>query len=57
MQNLVKLLMISLFGEIYRKDNIDEYSCKSECRMCTEYDERVIDNWKLRHSEYFVEKK
>ena len=47
MQLLVKLSMNSLSGEQIRKNFEEEYACKSECSMLTEYDESVKDYWKL----------
>ena len=47
MQGLVKLIMNSLYGVQIRKDINESYSCKSETWMKTEFDENVIDYWKL----------
>ena len=43
MQLLVKLIMTSSYGEILRKDILENYQCKSEMWMMTEYDKRVLD--------------
>ena len=47
MQLLVKLLLNSLYGEQIRNDIGEKIICKSEAWMMTEYDERVIDYWKI----------
>ena len=47
MQVLVKLFMNNLYGVQIRKDNIGLYKCKSERCMETEYDDKVLDYWKL----------
>ena len=54
MQFLVKLLMNSSYGEQIRKDIEENFACKSEYWLQTEYDERVIDNWKKSHGNYIV---
>ena len=54
MQLLVKLLMISLYGEQIRKDIEENFSCKPEYWMETEYDERVKDYWKISNIIYIV---
>ena len=54
MQKLVKLLSNSLYGENIRKDIIEEYKCKSEYWMSKEYDERVLDYWRLPKRECLV---
>ena len=54
MQLLVKLLMNSLYGENIRKDIEEEFACKSEYWMQTEYDERVKDYWKISGIDYIV---
>ena len=43
MQLLVKLIMNALYGEFLRKDILENYQCKSETWMISEYDERVLD--------------
>ena len=47
MQGLVKLIMNSLYGVQIRKDIDQSYKCKSQHWMQTEYDEYVVDYWKL----------
>ena len=43
MQLLVKLILNFLYGEQIRKDTEENYQCKSEMWMQTEYDEQVLD--------------
>ena len=54
MQLLVKLLMNSLYGENIRKDIEEKFSCISETWMQTEYDERILDYWKISNISYIV---
>ena len=54
MQLLVKLLMISLYGENIRKDIEEKFACKSEAWMMSQYDERVLDYWKISGINYIV---
>ena len=54
MQLLVKLLINSLYGEQIRKDIEENFACKSEMWMQTEYDERVKDYWKIGGNNYIV---
>ena len=54
MQGLVKLIMNSLYGVQIRKDINESYSCKSETWMKTEFDENVLDYWKLPNGNYIV---
>ena len=49
MQFLVKLIMISLYGEQIRKDIKESYQCKSEMWMQTEYDGRLLDYQKINY--------
>ena len=51
MQGLVKLIMNSLY-EVHLRKDINEYYCKSETWMQTEYDEKVLDYWKLPNGIY-----
>ena len=46
-QGLVKLILNSLYGVEIRKYNKESYYCQSEIWMKTEYDENVLDYWKL----------
>ena len=57
MQLLVKLIMISLYGEQIPKDIEESYHCESEMWMMTEYDERVLDYQKITYGNSFVKKK
>ena len=54
MQLWVKLLMNSLYGEQIRKDIKENFACKSEMWMESEYDERVKDYWKISGINYIV---
>ena len=47
MQGLVKSIMNSLFGVQIQKVISDFCKCLSEHWMQTEYDENVLDYWKL----------
>ena len=55
LQEMVKLIMNSVYGHTIRKDINEEYLCKSEHWMKTEFDERVKDYWKLRNGNYMVQ--
>ena len=57
MQGLVKLIMNSLYGVQIRKDYNESYYCKSETWMKTEFDENVLDYWKLPNGNYIVKMK
>ena len=57
MQKLVKLIMNSLYGVQIRKDINESYHCKSENWMKTEFDENVLDYWKLPNGNYIVKMK
>ena len=57
MQGLVKLIMNSLYGVQIRKDINESYYCKSETWMKTEFDENVLDYWKLTNGNYIVKMK
>ena len=52
----MKLSKKSLYGEQIRKDIEDIFVCKSEYWMMSEYDEKVIDYWKMSHCNYIVRK-
>ena len=43
LQSLVKLIMTSIYGQMIRKDITEEYVCKSEHWMRTQFDERGKD--------------
>ena len=57
MQGLVKLIMNSLYGVQIRRDINESYYCKSETWMKTEFDENVLDYWKLPNGNYNVRMK
>ena len=57
MQGLIKLIMNSLYGVQIRKDINESYHCKSETWMKTEFDENVLDYWKLPNGNYIVKMK
>ena len=57
MQGLVKLIMNSLYGVQIRRDINESYSCKSKTWMKTEFDENVLDYWKLPNGNYIVKMK
>ena len=57
MQRLVKLIINSLYGVQIRKDINESYYCKSEIWMKTEFDENVLDYWKLSNGNYIVKMK
>ena len=52
MQGLVKLIMNSLYGVHIRKDIDQSYKCKTQHWMETEYDENVLDFWKVPNGNY-----
>ena len=54
LQRLVKLIMKNLFGVQIRKDIDQSYNCKSQHWMETEYDENVLDYWRLPNGNYIV---
>ena len=57
MQALVKSVMNNLYGVQIRRDINESYYCKSETWMKTEYDENVLDYWKLSNGNYIVKLK
>ena len=57
MQGLVKLIMNSLYGVQIRKDINESYHCKSETWTKTEFDENVLDYWRLANGNYIVKMK
>ena len=57
MQRLVKVIMNSLYGVQMRKDINESYYCKSETWMKTEFDENILDYWKLPNGNYIVKMK
>ena len=54
MQGLVALIINSLYGIQIRKDINESYYCKSETWMKTEFDENVLDDWKLPNENCIV---
>ena len=54
MQGLVKLIMNSFYGFQIRRETNESYKCKSEHWMKTEYDDNVLDHWKLPNGNYIV---
>ena len=54
MQNLVKLIMNSLYGVQIRKDINESYKSKSQYWMETEYDDNVLDFWRLSNGNSIV---
>ena len=57
MQGLVKTIMNSLYGVQIRNDINESYSCKSETWMKTEFDENVLEYWKLPNGKNIVKMK
>ena len=57
MQGLIELIMNSLYGVQIRRDTNESYYCKSETWMKTEFDENVLDYWKLLNGNYIVKMK
>ena len=57
MQGLVKLITNSFYGVQIRKDIDQSYESKSHHWMETEYDENVLDYWKLPNRNYIVKLK
>ena len=57
MEKLVKLILVSLYGAQIRKDIDQSYKCKSQYWMETEYDENVLDYYKLPNGNYIVKLK
>ena len=53
-QGLVKLIMNSLYGVQIRKGINESYHCKPQHWMETEFDETVLDYWKLPNEKYVV---
>ena len=54
MQGLAKLFTNSLYGVQIRKDKNESYYCKSETWRKTEFDENVLDYWRLPNGNYIV---
>ena len=54
MQGLVKLKLNGLYGVQIRRAIDQSYKCKSQHWMETEYDNIVLDYWRLPNSNYIV---
>ena len=54
MQGLVKLIINSLYGVQIRRDINESYYCKSETWIKTEFDENILDYWKLPNGNYIA---
>ena len=54
LQNLAKLIMNSLIGSPIRKDDNEAYKCKSEQWMQLEYEDNVLDYWRLPKGHYIL---
>ena len=54
MQGLVNLLTNNLYGVQIRRDLEDYCTCKSEHWTQAEYDEDVLDYWRLPNGRYMV---
>ena len=57
MQEFFKLIMNSLYGVQKRKDNNEIYKYKSENWIQTEYDDNVLDSWKLANGKFILKLK
>ena len=57
MRGLIKLIMNSLYGVQIRRDISESYYCKSETWMKREFDENVLDYWRLPNGKYIVKMK
>ena len=57
MQGLVKIFLKSLYEVQIRKDIEQSYKCKTQHWMETEYDENVLDYWRLPNGNYIVKLK
>ena len=49
--------MTSLYGEFQRKVIDENFECKSEALMMSEYEERVLDYQKIKNGNYIVKLK
>ena len=56
-QGLVKLIMKSFYTVQLRKDIDQSQKCNSQHWMETEYDDNVLDSWRLPNGNYFVKMK
>ena len=57
MQKLVKLTMNSIYGVQIRRDINESYKCKSQHWMEAEYDDIVLEYWRLPNGTYIVKLK
>ena len=57
MQGLNKFFMKSVYGVQIRKDINESYFCKLEQWMKTEFDENLLDSWKIPNGNYIVKMK
>ena len=57
MQGLIKLILNSLYGVQIRRDIDQSYKCKSQHWVETEYDDNVLDYWRLPNGTYTVKLK
>ena len=57
MPKLIKIFMNCLFGYQIRKDINENFKCKSQHWLETEYDGNVLDYWKLPNGIYIVKLK
>ena len=53
-QGLVKLISNSLYGIQIRKEIYQSFICKSEHWMQTEYNDIVLDYWRLPNGNYIL---
>ena len=54
MQGLVKLFMNSLYGVELHEDSHELLKCKYEHWMEKEYDDVVLDSWKIPNGNFIV---
>ena len=57
MHGLVKLIMNSLYEVQIRRDIGQPYKCKSQHWTETEYDDNVLDYWKMPNVKFIVQLK
>ena len=57
MQGVVKFIMKTLYGFQIRKDINEFHKCTSQHWMETEYDDIVLDSWRLPFGNYNVKPK
>ena len=54
-QSFVELIMKSLYGVQIRKDFNESFKSSSQNWMQTEYDDNILDYWRLKKREFFCE--